>query len=94
MPPMCDLDYYSICAEISAQSVLWAEAQRDWRDIKNTVQLEEGKNHRSGSMSRSYPHAGRDTAEIFGLELHGISEGKKQSDAVREIPGTEIQVSQ
>ena len=26
MPPMCDLDYYSICAEISAQSVLWAEA--------------------------------------------------------------------
>ena len=64
------------------------------RDIKNTVQLEEGKNHRSGSMSRSYPHAGRDTAEIFGLELHGISEGKKQSDAVREIPGAEIQVSQ
>ena len=94
MPPMCDLDYYSICAEISAQSILWTETQRNRRDFKNTVQLEEGENCRGRGVPRSYPHAGRDTAEIFGLELYGVSEREKQPDAVREIPRAEIQVSQ
>ena len=28
--------------------------------------------------------------KIFSLELHGVSEGEKQPDAVREIPGVEI----
>lgn len=84
----------SLCAEISAQSVLRPEAQRNRRDFKNTVQLEEGKNRGSRSMPGPYPHAGRDTAEIFGFELHGVSEGEKQPDAVQEIPRTEIQASQ
>lgn len=58
------------------------------------MQLEKGENRRGRGLPRSYPHVGRDTAEIFGLEFYGVSEGKKQPDAVREIPGAEIQVSQ
>lgn len=34
MLPMCDLDYYSICAEISAQTVLRRKSKRDRRDFE------------------------------------------------------------
>lgn len=62
MPPMCDLDYYSICTEISAQGFLRTEEARNRGDFKNALQLEEGENHRSRSLPRSHPYAGGDTA--------------------------------
>ena len=62
----------------------------DGRDIKNTVQLEKGEDHRSRSVSRSYPHVGGDPTEVFCIKLYGIPEGNEQFDAVRKISGAKI----
>ena len=37
-------------------------------------------------MPGPYPHAGRDTAEIFSLELHGVSEGKSSLMLYEKFP--------
>ena len=81
---------YRVCTEISKESVFRAKEKGDRRDIKNTVQLEKGEDHRSRSVSRSYPHVGGDPTEVFCIKLYGIPEGKEQFDAVRKISGAKI----
>lgn len=45
-------------------------------------------------LCRSYPHASGDPAKDECVELHGISEGKKQSDALRAVWRYEIQIQE
>ena len=56
------------------------------KNLERTLQLEESENRRRRGVPRPYPHVGRDTAEIFGIKLHGISERKEQPDAECKIP--------
>ena len=58
------------------------------------MQLEGDQDHRSGGVPGPHPHADQDTAEDSGGEFHGVSEGEKQPDAVREVSGAEIQISE
>ena len=58
------------------------------------MQLERDQDYRSRGMPGPHPHADRDTAKDSSSKFHGVGERKKQPDAVREIPGAEIQVSQ
>lgn len=41
---------YSICAQVSQESVLWRETARDRSNIEDAVQLEDDKDSRSGSV--------------------------------------------
>ena len=44
-------------------------------DIEKTDRKEAGlQTIGSRSVSGSYPYAGRDTAEVFDIRIHGISE--------------------
>ena len=52
--------------------------------------MERRKYNRSGSVSGSHTYVGRDTAKILGFEIYGISERKKQYDALRTIWRIEI----
>ena len=45
-------------------------------------------------MSRPCAYAGGNSTETFGIEFHGVLEGKEQYDAIRTVWGTEIQVSE
>ena len=56
------------------------------------MQLERDQDHRSGGMPGPHPHADRDTAKASSSKFHGIPERKEQPDAVREVPGAEIQI--
>ena len=72
--------YHIVFAPKYRRKVFYGQKRREKgnrRDFKNAVQLEKGENCRGRGLPRSYPHVGRDTAEIFGLEFHGVSEGKK-----------------
>ena len=52
MPPMCDLDYYSICTEIPQTGNLQTDKGRCRSDIRNIVQKKRDRNHRSRMLSR------------------------------------------
>ena len=63
-PPMCDLDYYSVCAEIQKKSILRRKARRKKRDTANTVSMEGCRNHRRGSLSSAYTYDSIDPTKI------------------------------
>ena len=48
---------HSVCAEISAQSMLWAEGKGGRRKPANSVQLKESENHRGRDMPGPHTHA-------------------------------------
>ena len=48
---------HSVCAEISAQSMLWAEGKGGRRKPANSVQLKESENHRGRGMPGPHTHA-------------------------------------
>ena len=79
MPPMCDLDYYSIRTEISEKNFLWRKARGNRENPERIMRMERRNDNRSRSVPGSYPHAGRDTAQDECIKLHGISQRKKQS---------------
>ena len=84
---------YCVCTEIPQKSILRTETVGDRRNSKNAMQLEKGEHHRSRSMSGSYSYAGRDSAEVRGVEFHGILEREKQPDDLRKISEVKIQVN-
>ena len=94
MPPMCDLDYYSIRTEVQEESVLQRKETRGRENTENTLRMEKDKNCGSRSMSRSCTYAGRNTAESSDIKLYGISEREKQPDDLRKVSGAEIQISE
>ena len=54
--------------------------------------MEEDKDSRSRSVPGPCAYAGRDTTKGSSVELHGIPKGKEQSNDLREVPGTAVQV--
>jgi len=78
MPPMCDLDYYSICAKIQKESVLRREKKRNWKHSEDAVQLERDQDYRSRGMPGPHPHADRDTAKDSVSRFMGILKGKSR----------------
>ena len=44
------------------------------------MQLEKDTNHRDRSVPLPCPYAGRDPAEVCGVEFYGLPEGEEQSD--------------
>ena len=71
---------HSVCAEVQKKSVLQRKKTGGRRNSKNTVQLEEDKNHRGRSLPGPCTYAGRDTSKGGGIKLHGISQREKQFD--------------
>ena len=63
---------YSICAEISQESILQREMERDRKIPLTVMRVEGSKDNRSRSVLRSYPSIRRDTAENVGIELYGL----------------------
>ena len=56
--------------------------------------MERSQDREGRGVSRPCAYAGGDPAETFGIEFHGVLEGKEQYDAIRTVWGTEIQVSE
>ena len=52
--------------------------------------MKEDKDSGSGGVPGPYAYAGENSAQDCGIEFHGISQGKKQSDDLRKVPGAEI----
>ena len=73
---------YSICAEISQESILQREMERDRKIPLTVMRVEGSKDNRSRSVLRSYPSIRRDTAEAIRIRIYGISEGKERCDDV------------
>ena len=92
MPPMCDLDYYSICAEVSQKNLLQRKPCGNREDIERIMQLETSENSRGGSVSGSYPHAGGNTTQDECFQFRRFSQREKQSDHFRETFQFEVQI--
>ena len=67
----------SFCTEIPQTGNLQTNKSRCGADIGNAMQKERNRNHRSRMLPRSYPHAGKDTAEVFCIRNRGVFEGEK-----------------
>ena len=81
---------HRICAEISAQSILWRETQRDRKNTEAAMRMEKGENCRGRSVSRPCAYAPRDTAQNLGFELRRILKGKKFANDLRTIPKSKV----
>lgn len=82
VPPMCDLDYYSICTKISQESVLRREAAGNRRSFANVMYVEEGQDSRSRSLCRPCAHAVGNPTEGVGVQFYGVFEREEQSDDI------------
>ena len=65
------------CAQIPQKSILSRKACSNRKDTAATMRMERCKDHRSRSVSGSYPSFPRDTAEVFRIELHGLPKREK-----------------
>ena len=71
------IPYPTFCTEIPQTGNLQTDKGRCRSDIRNIVQKKRDRNHRSRMLPRSYPYAGKDTAEVFCIRNRGIFEGEK-----------------
>ena len=71
------IPYPTFCTEIPQTGNLQTNKSRCGADIGNAMQKERNRNHRSRMLPRSYPHAGKDTAEVFCIRNRGVFEGEK-----------------
>ena len=62
-------------------------------DIENDMQSVRNRVDRSAGMSGSYPYASVYTTKDECIKIHGHTQRKKQSDDIRSIRPTEIQIS-
>ena len=76
----CDLDKYSIRAEVQTKNVLRREQGEDRENTAGGVQIERGRNNRSRSMPGPYTHAGKHTAQDKREWNCRLIEREKQSD--------------
>ena len=73
---------HRICAQIPQESFLQRKESCNRKDSTTTMRMEGRKDHRSGSMSRSHPSIRRNSAEVIGIRVYGISQGKECCDAI------------
>ena len=58
------------------------------------MQVERGSDPGGKSNAGSHPSIVVDTAQVFGVKLHGISEGKRCDDDIRASRKSQVQVRQ
>ena len=73
IPPMCDLDYYSIRAKIPAKDILRRTQSRDRENPAGIMRLERNPHSRGRSVSGAYPYARRNPAKRKCSRIYGIS---------------------
>lgn len=83
---------YSLCTQIQAKRNIWTTEKRYRRDYTETLQREESGNNRGRGVSGSYPYAGKCAAVYKYSTVHGISQGKKHVDDIRQACELKIQV--
>ena len=71
---------HSVCTEVSEEGILSGKMSGGGKDITTVVRMERGAYHRSRSVPRPHPYAGRNTAKDVGIQFHGIPEGKEYID--------------
>lgn len=71
--------------EIPQEGILQRKESGNRKSAATAARVEGSKNTGSGGMPGSYTHAGGDTAEDFGIELHGISEREEQHNAYEQF---------
>ena len=73
------IPYPTFCTEIPQTGNLQTNKSRCGADIGNAMQMESTRNHRSSMLHRSYPHAGKDTAEVCSISTRGVVAVEKLS---------------
>lgn len=73
--------YHIVFAPKYRRKVFYKE-KRSRRNTTNIVRVEESKDSRGRSMSRSCTYAGRNPAEDISIKFYGVFEGKKQPDDI------------
>ena len=82
---------YRIRTEVPQESDLQADTERYRRNLPKTMQRDEGRNHRSGSMRRSHPYARKYTT-IY--ECSTVSRNTQEQKYINDIRQTrEPQIS-
>ena len=83
---------YRICAEVSEERNLWTIKKRHRRNTKDIVQTKRRGDHRSRSVYRSHTHACEYTPILECSTVYGISQGKEQSDDIRQTRKFKVKV--
>lgn len=73
--------YHIVFAPKYRRKVFYKE-KRSRRNTTNIVRVEESKDSRGRSMSRSCTYAGRNPTEDISIKFYGVFEGKKQPDDI------------
>lgn len=81
---------HSICSKVPQESILQGEEGRGRENTEDTLRVEEDKDRRSGGVPGPCTYAAGDTAKGIDIKLHGVLEGKKQPDDLREVPGAKV----
>lgn len=85
---------HCVCSKIPEKGILWCKEVGNRTDTEATLQLVWSDFIRSRGMSRSYPHARRDTTQAFGIYLHGLPEWEEQHYDLQQVGQHEVQVSE
>ena len=83
---------HRICTEVPEEGIFWRETRSDRKNTKTTMRMEGGRDTRSGNMPGPCTYAGKYPTESGSIEFYGVSERKKQSDDLRTVWESEIQV--
>ena len=83
---------HRVRAKISQEGVLRRETTRKRGNSANAVQLEKSKDYRGRSMPGPCTYAFGNPAQSGGIEFHGVSERKEQSDDIRSARKFKVQV--
>ena len=83
---------YSICAEISAESIFRREAKRNPRNIAKIVRMERGRNHRRGGMPGSHTYVGEYTTQNERFGIYGIFEREELLDDISKMGEHEVRI--
>ena len=83
---------YHVRTKVPQKNYIWEISGGDRKDLENNMQSVRNRTDRSAGMSGSYPYAGMYTTEDECIQIHGNTQREKQSDDLRPIRPTEIQI--
>ena len=84
---------YRVRTKVPQKNYIWEISGGDRKDLENNMQSVRNRVDRSAGMSGSYPYASVYTTKDECIKIHGHTQRKKQSDDIRSIRPTEIQIS-
>ena len=83
---------HSVRTKISQEGDIWRTEKGYRTDTQEVVRREEGGDNRGKCMSGSHTYAGEHTALFKYSTIHGISQGEKYTNDIRQTCKFEIQV--